>query len=72
MANLMQREHLAEVLESNERFQVIKLDNGLTITLAERLRVKDAQVGDTVEVVYTATSQATSGSGFYYGVRVVK
>ena len=72
MTDLMRLRHLAEVIENGERFQVLKLDNGLTITLVDHLRIRDAQVGDTVEVVYTSASQTSSGSGFYYGLGVVK
>jgi len=72
MTELLRLDHLAEVIENGERFQVLKLDNGITVTLAAHYRIEDAQVGDTVEVCYTATSLTSSGSGFYYGVKVVE
>jgi len=72
VTDLMKRVHLAKVIGNGERFQVLKLDNGLTITLADHLRVKDARIDDEVEVVYTAPSQTSSGSGFYYGVGVAR
>jgi len=66
--NDIQRRHKAEVIEDNEKFQVVKLDNGLTITLTDQFRVADAQVGDIVEVIYFGSTSY----GFYYGKLVVE